>query len=148
MYIKLDNGVPENYSIEELRRDNVNTSFPRQLTTELLAEYDVYAAHYEEIPDIELTQKLEQNATPTLVDGSWVYQWSIIEKTSEEIAQDAEAQTSSVRIKRDLLLAETDWTALADVAMTAEMATYRQALRDITLHENFPHLQDSDWPEV
>jgi hypothetical protein len=30
--------------------------------------------------------------------------------------------------------------------MTTEMATYRQALRDITGHANFPYLEDADWP--
>ena len=53
-----------------------------------------------------------------------------------------------VRTARDAKLAETDWTALTDVTMAAEMATYRQALRDITDHANFPNLQDTDWPET
>ena len=38
----------------------------------------------------------------------------------------------NLRAKRNQLLAETDWTANSDVTMTAEMTTYRQALRDIT----------------
>ena len=38
----------------------------------------------------------------------------------------------NLRIKRNNLLAQTDWTANSDVTMTAEMTTYRQALRDIT----------------
>ena len=37
-----------------------------------------------------------------------------------------------VRIERNRLLAETDFYALSDVTMSAEMETYRQALRDIT----------------
>ena len=39
---------------------------------------------------------------------------------------------NNLRIKRNSLLAQTDWTANSDVTMTAEMTTYRQALRDIT----------------
>ena len=39
---------------------------------------------------------------------------------------------NNLRIKRNGLLAQTDWTANSDVTMTAEMTTYRQALRDIT----------------
>ena len=38
----------------------------------------------------------------------------------------------SLRVKRNNLLAETDYLALSDQTMTAEMTTYRQALRDIT----------------
>jgi len=30
--------------------------------------------------------------------------------------------------------------------MTAEQTAYRQALRDITSHANWPHLEDADWP--
>lgn len=37
-----------------------------------------------------------------------------------------------LRQKRNNLLAQTDYLALSDQTMTAEMTTYRQALRDIT----------------
>ena len=37
-----------------------------------------------------------------------------------------------LRAKRNELLIATDWTANSDVTMTAEMTSYRQALRDIT----------------
>ena len=36
-----------------------------------------------------------------------------------------------LRVERDRLLAETDWTALGDVTMSNNMKTYRQALRDL-----------------
>ena len=38
----------------------------------------------------------------------------------------------TLRNERNLLLAETDYLALSDQTMSAEMTTYRQALRDIT----------------
>ncbi len=50
------------------------------------------------------------------------------------------------RSTRDSKLAETDFYALSDVTMSSEMTTYRQALRDITAHENWPNLEDADWP--
>ena len=37
-----------------------------------------------------------------------------------------------LRNKRNNLLAQTDYLALSDQTMSAEMTTYRQALRDIT----------------
>jgi hypothetical protein len=37
-----------------------------------------------------------------------------------------------LRAKRDRLIAETDYLALSDQTLSTEMATYRQALRDIT----------------
>jgi hypothetical protein len=54
---------------------------------------------------------------------------------------DIEAQFTAVefdmamedlRAKRNKLLADTDYLALSDNTMSAEMTTYRQALRDIT----------------
>ena len=50
------------------------------------------------------------------------------------------------RMERDRLIAETDWWASSDLTMTAEQTAYRQALRDITTHDNWPYLEDADWP--
>ena len=41
-------------------------------------------------------------------------------------------ELESLRTKRNKLLAETDYLALADNTMTEEMKVYRQKLRDIT----------------
>ena len=49
-----------------------------------------------------------------------------------------------VRAQRDNLLKETDWWAVQDRVMTEEETAYRQALRDITDQEGFPH--DITWP--
>ena len=58
---------------------------------------------------------------------------------------DANTATAN-RATRDAKLAETDFYALSDVTMSSEMQTYRQALRDITSHSNWPNLADDDWP--
>lgn len=54
------------------------------------------------------------------------------------------------RATRNDLLAASDWTQmpdspLADDAKTS-WATYRTALRDLPTHENWPLLEDADWP--
>ncbi len=61
---------------------------------------------------------------------------------------DANARSEAiVRKKRNDLLAESDWTQITDATVDkAAWATYRQSLRDITTHSNFPTLEDSDWP--
>lgn len=59
--------------------------------------------------------------------------------TAEEIAErEAYArdvlpleQLKALRTRRNQLLAETDYLALSDQTMTAEMQAYRQALRDL-----------------
>jgi len=50
------------------------------------------------------------------------------------------------RQKRDALLTETDWWASSDLTITDEQRNYRQQLRDITDHANWPNLTDDDWP--
>ena len=50
------------------------------------------------------------------------------------------------RLLRNKKLAETDWTGMSDVTMADNMKTYRQALRDLPTHKNWPNLEDADWP--
>ena len=57
-----------------------------------------------------------------------------------------EEQAMMSRSIRDSLLSQTDWWALSDLTMTTEQAAYRQALRDITSHANWPFLSNEDWP--
>ena len=52
----------------------------------------------------------------------------------------------ALRTERNEKLAETDFYALSDVVMLSDMTTYRQALRDLPTHKNWPNLSDSDWP--
>ena len=54
--------------------------------------------------------------------------------------------SEQMRELRNKLLAETDWCALGDVQMSDAMHIYRQALRDITKHPNWPKVLQSDWP--
>mgnify|MGYP003125336132 FL=1 len=44
--------------------------------------------------------------------------------------EDFEGHLLGLRIRRNQLLAKTDWTANSDVTMSAEMKEYRQKLRD------------------
>lgn len=68
-----------------------------------------------------------------------------IETRNAEYAAGADDRASEeVRTKRDLLLAETDWHGMSDVTMSTEMATYRQALRDISTQAGFPN--EINWP--
>ena len=54
---------------------------------------------------------------------------------------------AEIRTERDAKLTESDWTQVADAPVDqAAWATYRQALRDIPTHANFPNLTKTDWP--
>ena len=60
--------------------------------------------------------------------------WKQVSDKMTEI--DAAAPMKELRKQRDAKLAETDWTALADVTMADNMKTYRQALRDLPAHKD------------
>ena len=48
----------------------------------------------------------------------------------------AAAPMAELRVQRNAKLAETDYLALSDVTLSADMKTYRQALRDLPAHAN------------
>ena len=54
------------------------------------------------------------------------------------------------RNERNTILSQSDWTQMPDSALTDEAkalwVTYRTALRDLSAHENWPNLEDADWP--
>lgn len=51
------------------------------------------------------------------------------------------------RGERNKLLAKSDWTQVSDAPVDkAAWATYRQSLRDLPNHVNWPNLNDADWP--
>lgn len=65
------------------------------------------------------------------------------EEASNLLAEKSEA----MRATRNQLLTSCDWTQVADAPIDKEAwATYRQELRDITAHANFPNLEEADWP--
>ena len=75
------------------------------------------------------------------------------EKTAAQTARD-NATAEASRAERNRRLAETDWMANTDVTMSDAWETYRQALRDLPTHSNWPNLKapnmdgsgDNDWP--
>jgi len=148
MLVKITNGNVDTYpySVGQLRRDNSNTSFPKQIPSEMLESYGVYTVVYTDLPSIdERTQKVEQEATPSLVAGAWTVGWTTSDKTAEEVQEYDDTQAASVRSERGALLAQSDWTQVADAPVDATVwATYRQALRDITDQAGFPN--DINWP--
>lgn len=149
MYVKITNGTVDQfpYTVGKLRRDNKNVSFPRNITNEILQEYGVFSVTQSDTPSYDTkTQKAIRNNAPSLVGDEWILGWTVVDMTSDEIQEYNTNAEKDNREKRDALIAETDWWASSDLTMTAEQTAYRQALRDITTHANWPHLEDADWP--
>ena len=145
MFVKLTNGVPSNYTLGQLRRDNPQTSFPKVIPDSLLADYNVYPCTIVDVDVDPLVQtKTYGEYTQTSYENpllNTVNTWSVQMVASNLPQQKAER---NIRERRNSLLAQTDYLALSDNTLSTEMATYRQALRDITNQEGFPY--SVTWP--
>ncbi|MDB4588493.1 phage tail assembly chaperone [bacterium] len=149
MYVKITNGAVDQfpYTVANLRRDNPNTSFPKKINDEALNSWGVYRVTLEDTPSFnDKTQIVSMDTVPTLVNGTWTVGWTVNNMSQEDIDAKETAKATTLREQRDEKLAETDWWASSDLTMTAEQTAYRQALRDITSHANWPHLEEADWP--
>jgi hypothetical protein len=139
-----------------------NVSLPRVWKQATLDGLNLEAVLAAPKPTPAAYQTVRRDGVSQDANGNWVENWDLawmFSDTTEDgvtttkaeheaayqVTLDAKAG-EAVRTKRDTLLAETDWTALSDVTMSSAMTTYRQALRDITTHANFPNLDEADWP--
>ena len=145
----------------ELRRDNPNMSLPKvwnEFTFDALNVDPVLRAP-KPTEGIGEYQTVRRNGVTQDSLGNWVEAWEIADmfsddpelgtKAEQEAAYQAtlDAQVAERnRANRNTKLSETDFYALSDVTMSAEMTTYRQALRDLPDHSNWPNLNDEDWP--
>jgi hypothetical protein len=149
MYLKLSNEVIEKYpySIGELRRDNPQTSFPKNPSDQLLAEWQVFPVTPTPQPQVDHTKNVAE-VDPVKTGDTWVQTWQVTDASQEEIAQRTQDQASNVRYERDQKLTECDWLVIkayeTNSNIPAVWELYRQALRDIPQQAGFPF--DITWP--
>ena len=143
-YIHAENSIVIEYpySVEKLRSDNPETSFPAVMSEEELAAWGVYPLAEEAVPAFnEATEQLEERM-PTFENGIWASNWIIKELSAEERKKTTENKANSIRMERNKRLKETDITQLQDFPCTEaeklQWVALRQYLRDIPGMSNFP----------
>jgi len=141
-----------------IRRDNPNMSIPRVWNDGVCDALNVDPVLPGAQPEIGQYQKIVRDGVEQNSDGNWVEKWIAADmfaddddgtKAEKEAAYQATLDAnmaSQNRTARNEKLAETDFWGMSDMTMSAEMTTYRQALRDITTHSNWPNLEEGDWP--
>ena len=130
------------YSLGMLRKDNPNTSFPKQPSVSDMAAFNVYPVT-ETFPTVGDGQHLVKVWTPTLVGSDWVLAHEAVDLTDAEVAAATAVLAANMREERNKRLAVTDWTSSSDVTMSAEMTAYRTALRNVPAQSDFPTVT---WP--
>jgi len=144
----------------QFRADNPGTSFPKQLTADILDGFGYDPVLNGAAATVSGPYEVSTRDGVELIDGQWFTRFIVgpeftdnAEATAAE--QEAAYRTSvdnrvatSVRAERDRKLAACDWTVLTDSPLTTakktEWKTYRTALRDISAAEGFPHTME--WP--
>jgi hypothetical protein len=144
MYLRIiDDTINYPYDIPTLRASHPNVSFPANLTNEVLAEWDMYVVTPTPMPT-DYTKNITEG-TPTLIDGIYYKNWVQTNASEEEINYRIQSKWEDIRIQRNELLTECDWTQLSDVSQAIKdlWTVYRQQLRDVTNQQNPFNIQ---WP--
>jgi len=133
MYLRIiNNEIQYPYSIEDLKKENKNVTFPTELTENDLIRWDIYEVRQTPKPN-DYTKTISEEI-PLLVDGVYYQNWVVENATQDVINTRIEVKWIEIRDLRTQLLLECDWTQLADISaeIKSEWTLYRQNLRDIT----------------
>ena len=84
MFIRLTNGTSEPYTVQQLRRDNPQTGFPKDIPADMLAAYGVYPVTRVPVPDHNRLTQTVKAASPVEIGGEWVQQWDVIDLPIEQ----------------------------------------------------------------
>jgi hypothetical protein len=136
--VKHKDGEFTKYTLEKLRNDYPETSFPKVPDSDFLAKYDIYQYHDITVVPTPEGYYLGDGYFRVLL-GDYVYSRELLEDPTY-----IDRLASEARTKRNQLLSETDWWAVIDRTMTPEQTDYRRLLRDISSQENFP--KKIEWP--
>ncbi len=91
MYVLAHEQIVEKYpySINQLKQNNPQTSFPAAPSTELLKSYGIYEVVQADYPTYDSATYRIEEGVPMLVGSVWTQVWNVIALTAEEIAQQA-----------------------------------------------------------
>ena len=130
-----------------------NVSFPASGPSDaFLAENNAYKVSVFRDHD-RATQKLVP--CEPVIENGFAYVVKVENKTAEEIATDVASKAAQMRAARDNALKQSDWRVIraaeTGVALDADWAEYRQALRDLPNAEGWPNVSlpnDPDYVEA
>jgi hypothetical protein len=144
-----ENGVAYGYPVlaDNFRMLFPTVSFPNPLTSEAVEGYGYGCYEFASAPECDPTHKAVEIAPQKGEDGIYRQSYEIIALTESEVIARNEAHWAYIRNERNFRLMRCDWTQLPDAPLTnvqtADWATYRQALRDITNQANPFNIE---WP--
>ena len=158
LFVEVATGTPK--TKVQLQQENKNMSLPSSWTAATMEALGVTTVAKTTKPtpgefEMVVADGVEQ------INGVWQEKWILQDMFTEytdsegntvtvqaqkdaKTASDNAALEAVERATRNNLLKDTDHFALSDVTMSAEMTTYRQALRDVPQQSGFPNT--ITWP--
>src|SRR5210317_1407803 len=141
MYLKVSGSdIIYPYSVQQLKMENKNISFPSIIPDSLLETFGVYKVELRDSGYDDDYTKDVLEVTPTLSGSVYVQTYEISDADETTINTRKEIKWSEIREQRNQLLSECDWTQFQDSPITGseltQWQTYRQELRNITTQEN------------
>lgn len=127
-----------------LRSEYPNVSFPSPLDEDTLRDFNVYVVHDTEAPKIQWNENIRE-LDPIFDGDKWIQKWKVEPADEEEKTLRLDSEMNIVRLKRNKLLSDSDWTQLPDSQVNKEAwAEYRQLLRKLPQKHKNPF--DVIWP--
>jgi hypothetical protein len=91
MYVRVEEGsvIQFPYRVADLKRDNPNVGFPKNLSDEMLAEYGVYPVQPTERPAVNPLQTTRVSPLPALNEetGAWELVWVVKDLPADEVRE-------------------------------------------------------------
>lgn len=151
-FIKLVDNTPTGTPIVEqnFRQLFPNTSFPKYFTADVVEPLGYGLYDFRNQPVLGRYQKAVETTPVRSTEGIWCQTWEIVEMDDAEKTEVDVNVAEMTRLERNFRLQDSDWIVILNTEKGTDIptawATYRQALRDITAHANWPHLTEADWP--
>jgi len=103
-YTKADGAVFP-YSDRDMKRDNRNVSFPKNITDENRSSVGVYPVTIAQKPAYDASTQVVEQSTPQEVNGAWIAGWTVRDKTADELAEYKDRLFSQINTERERRLA-------------------------------------------
>jgi hypothetical protein len=145
------------YTLTDLRFDNQNTSFPKDIPVDIIQSFNLVEVQVLPEPTYNAVYEYLGRVTPTKTESGWVQGWVVLPLSDERVIENIANKVAANVAQAKQLLVDSDWSELPSVRNIAnnylananEWDTYRVALRQIVISKaedaEFPTKPNSIW---
>lgn len=126
----IDNNITYPYSVRQLRRDNPQVSFPRDIPNERLVDWGVCPVAKVEPPEYDEETHVREEGLPVQIGGIWTQVWNVRSLTTEELKSRVPQSITKRQARQELIEAgligavESAINAISDATQKALMLSW------------------------